>query len=160
LRARLLIVGDGEERTNLEEQSRSLGLDDLVCFVGSVPQAQVQNYLWAADVFLCVNELSNVGNPLLEAMIAGRCILTLDEGDTRDLIRDGETGVLLPPTGDPATIAGALATLAKDPDRRRRLGAAAHRLAQRSFWSWQERIDAEVEAVTGLVAGTHPRVQT
>ena len=160
LRARLLIVGDGEERTNLEEQSRSLGLDGLVSFVGSVPQAEVQNYLWAADVFLCVNELSNVGNPLLEAMIAGRCILTLDEGDTRDLIRDGETGILLPPEGEPTAIASALAALAKDPERRRRLGNAALRLAQRSFWSWQQRIDAEIEAVAGLVAETHPRVPT
>jgi glycosyltransferase involved in cell wall biosynthesis len=160
LRARLLIVGDGEERTNLEEQSRSLGLADLVCFVGSVPQAEVQNYLWAGDVFLCVNELSNVGNPLLEAMIAGRCILTLDEGDTRDLIRDGETGILLPPATEPEAIANALTALAKDPERRRRLGKAAQRLAQRSFWSWQQRIDAEIEAVAGLVAETHPRVPT
>ncbi len=106
--ARLLIVGDGEERTNLEEQVRDLGLQDLVTFVGPVPQPEVQRYLWAADVFLSTNELSNVGNPLLEAMIAGRCVLTLDEGDTRDLIRDGETGVLLH-SGEPQVIADALA---------------------------------------------------
>ena len=154
--ARLLIVGDGEERLNLERQARELRLEDRVTFIGPVPQAEVQRYLAAADVFLSVNELSNVGNPLLEAMFAGRCILTLDEGDTRDLIRDGETGVLLPASGEPAEIAAALARLAGDPQRRQKLGTAAHRLAERSFWTWDQRLDAEVEAVEALVTDPLP----
>jgi len=154
--ARLLVVGDGEERLNLQRQAHELQLEDRVTFVGPVPQAEVQRYLSAADVFLSVNELSNVGNPLLEAMFAGRCILTLDEGDTRDLIRDGETGVLLPASGEPAEIASALAGLASDPQRRHKLGAAAHRLAERSFWTWDQRLDAEVEAVEALVTDGLP----
>jgi glycosyltransferase involved in cell wall biosynthesis len=101
-------------------------------------------------VFLSLNELSNVGNPLLEAMLAGRCILTLDEGDTRDLIRDGETGVLLP-AGEPGAIASALAGLASDPERRRRLAAGALSFAEANFWSWEQRLDAEVDAVEALV---------
>jgi glycosyltransferase involved in cell wall biosynthesis len=109
----------------------------------------VQHYLWAADVFLSTNELSNVGNPLLEAMVTGRCVVTLDEGDTRDLIRDGETGVLLS-SGEPQVIADAVAQLSRDPDRRRRLGATARRVAERSFWSWDQRLDAEVDAVEEL----------
>ncbi|HEX5370429.1 MAG TPA: glycosyltransferase family 4 protein [Dehalococcoidia bacterium] len=154
--ARLLIVGDGEERTNLQEQTRNLGLQDRVTFVGAVPQADVQNYLWASDVFLSVNELSNVGNPLLEAMIAGRCVLTLDEGDTRDLVRDGETGILLQ-SGEPENIARSLETLARDATLRRRLGLAAQRLADRSFWSWEQRMDAEVDAVEALIEASTPR---
>jgi glycosyltransferase involved in cell wall biosynthesis len=154
--ARLLVVGDGEERQNLQRQAHDLGLDGRVTFVGAVPQPEVARYLGAADVFLSVNELSNVGNPLLEAMTAGRCVLTLDEGDTRDLIRDGETGLLLPGTGDPGVIATALAELAADPDRRKRLGAAAQRVAERSFWTWDQRLDAEVEAVQALVTGRLP----
>jgi glycosyltransferase involved in cell wall biosynthesis len=154
--ARLLIVGDGEERTNLEAQVRELKLGDSVTFVGPVPQSDVQRYLAAADVFLSVNELSNVGNPLLEAMFTGCCILTLDEGDTHDLIRDGETGILLPATGDPTEIATALARLASDPVRRHKLGSAAHHLAERAFWTWDQRLDAEVEAVEALVTGRLP----
>lgn len=156
IEARLIVVGDGEERANLEDQARALGLGpDVVTFVGAVPQAEVQRYLWAADIFVCVNELSNVGNPLLEAMVAGRCVLTLDEGDTRDLIRDGETGVLLQ-SGEPGVIAAALAALAQDPVKRRRLGQAARRVAERAFWSWEQRLDAEVDAVEALIAGSMP----
>ncbi|MPZ50524.1 MAG: glycosyltransferase [Dehalococcoidia bacterium] len=153
LHPRLLVVGDGEERASLEAQAAALNLGDSVTFVGAVPQPEVQSYLWAADVFLSLNELSNVGNPLLEAMLSGRCVLTLDEGDTRDLIRKGETGILLP-TGDPAAIADALAKLAADPADRERLSAAALQFAQASFWSWEQRLDAEVEAVEALVQTT------
>jgi glycosyltransferase involved in cell wall biosynthesis len=149
--ATLLVVGDGEERGNLERQAVELGVADRVRFTGGVPQAEVQRYLWAADVFLSVNELSNVGNPLLEAMLVGRCIVTLDEGDTRSLVRDGETGVLLA-SGEPGAIAAALASLRADPSRRQRLAEGALALAKATFWSWEQRIDAEVAAVEGLVA--------
>jgi glycosyltransferase involved in cell wall biosynthesis len=149
--ARLLVVGDGEERENLRHQASAIGLGDAVRFTGAVAQPDVVRHLWATDVFLSVNELSNVGNPLLEAMLAGRCILTLDEGDTRDLVRDGETGILLPAASDPGVIAAALATLAGNPARRERLGSGALAFAQRHFWSWQERIDAEVDALESLV---------
>ena len=155
IEASLLIVGDGEERANLEAQARGLGVQGHVTFVGAVAQPEVRRYLWAADVFLSVNELSNVGNPLLEAMLAGRCILTLDEGDTRDLIRDGETGVLLS-TGDPAAIADALATLVRDPERRKRLAQGALEMARSSFWSWEQRLDAEIDAVAALVGRAEP----
>jgi glycosyltransferase involved in cell wall biosynthesis len=155
LNARLLVVGDGEERQNLEAQARDLGVSDRVRFVGGVPQPEVQRYLWAADVFLSVNELSNVGNPLLEAMMTRRCILTLDEGDTRDLIEDGVTGVLLP-TGEPAAIADALVTLAGDPALRERLADGALDYARQHFWSWDQRLDAEVDAIEALVGRPEP----
>ena len=147
----LVVVGDGDERTNLEEQARGLNLGAAVRFVGAVPQEEVGRYLATADVFLSLNELSNVGNPLLEAMLSGRCILTLDEGDTGAVIEDDVTGVLLR-TGAPGLITAALAGLAADPARRERLAAAARAFAERHFWSWRERIDAEVDAVEALVS--------
>jgi glycosyltransferase involved in cell wall biosynthesis len=153
--ARLIVVGDGEERAGLEAQAQRLGLAASVTFAGAVPQPDVQRYLWTADVFLSVNELSNVGNPLLEAMTAGRCILTIDEGDTRDVVRNGETGILLP-AGEPAAIAAALKTLARDAELRRRLGGSARAFAEGNFWSWEERLEAEIDAVEGLVRDPAP----
>ncbi len=124
-------------------------------FTGGVPQPDVLRYLWAADVFLSVNELSNLGNPLLEAMSAARCILTLDEGDTRDLVRDGLTGRLLPPGSEAAAIATALRELAADQSSRRVLGDGAGEYARANFWSWDRRMEAELTEVEALV--TEPR---
>jgi glycosyltransferase involved in cell wall biosynthesis len=148
--ALLLIVGDGEERTNLEALASDLRLGDAVRFVGAVPQRDVARYMWAADLFLSLNELSNVGNPLLEAMACGKAIVTLDVGDTRDLIRDGKTGRLLS-AGDDEAVATAVIDLARDPSRRRRLEEGAREYAREHFWTWEERMSAEIDEVERLV---------
>lgn len=148
--AQLLVVGDGEERANLEQQAGELGIRDHVRFAGAVPQEDVARYMHAADAFLALADLSNVGNPLLEAMCCGLPIVAVDAGDTGALIRDGETGRLLP-SGDANTVAGAIIDLAKDASRRCALGAGARREAKASFWTWEERLQAELEEVERLV---------
>jgi glycosyltransferase involved in cell wall biosynthesis len=148
--ALLLIAGDGEERANLEALARDLSLSESVRFVGAVPQQDVARYMWAADLFLSLNDLSNVGNPLLEAMACGKTIVTLDTGDTGDLIRDGETGRLLS-SGDDEAVATAVVDLARDPARRQRLEEGAREYAHKHFWTWEERMTAEIEEVERLV---------
>ncbi|MEX0750115.1 MAG: glycosyltransferase family 4 protein, partial [Dehalococcoidia bacterium] len=81
--ATLLVVGDGEERPRLEALARELRVADAVRFAGAVPQRDVVRYMHASDVFLATADLSNVGNPLLEAMACGMCIVAVDAGDTR-----------------------------------------------------------------------------
>jgi glycosyltransferase involved in cell wall biosynthesis len=147
---RLLVVGDGHEREALERLADQRGVTELVQFVGPVPQEAVAGYMHAADVFLAVADLSNVGNPLLEAMACGLAIVAVDAGATRDLIVDGETGCLVP-TGDPALIAEAVATLARHDATRMRVAAGGRRFAEERFWTWKARMDAEVSEVEQLV---------
>jgi glycosyltransferase involved in cell wall biosynthesis len=149
--ALLLIAGDGDERANLEEMARRLGLADSVRFLGALPQEEIVNLLRAADIFVSVNDLSNAGNPLMEAAASAKAIVTLDNGSTGRLVQDGVTGRLLEPDDDEA-LAGALIGLIEDGRERRRLGEAAHAFAAASFWSWDQRMSAEVQAVSELVA--------
>jgi glycosyltransferase involved in cell wall biosynthesis len=153
--AMLVIVGDGEERQNLERQARELGVQDAIRFEGAVPQEDVAGYMQSADVFLALADLSNVGNPLLEAMACGRPIVTVDAGDTGDLIRDGETGRLLN-SGQPPAIANATVQLADDEALRCRLAAGARRTAEEEFWTWDERMNAERTAVEELANRRQP----
>ena len=154
--ALLLIVGDGEERTNLERQAQRLGVSGHVLFVGGVPQEDVLGYMHAADLFLALADLTNVGNPLLEAMTCGLPIAAVDGGDTRDLIQDGETGRLLP-SGDPEAVARAIVSLAEDAAGRVRLGKGARRYAEEHFWTWEARLEAELEEVERLVGDSSQR---
>lgn len=149
--ALLLVLGDGEERAGLQALARHLSLGDAVRFLGAVPHGEVARYMRAADLFLSLNDLSNAGNPLLEAMACGKAIVTLDTGDTRDLIRDGETGRLLS-SGDAEAVATAVVELARDPSLRRRLEEGAREYAQGHFWTWEERMAAEVAELERLVA--------
>ena len=148
--ALLLVVGDGEERANLEALARRHSLGEAVRFVGAVPQPEVARFMWAADLFLTLNDLSNVGNPLLEAMACGKAIVTLDTGDTSDLIRDGETGRLLS-SGDAEAVATAVVDLARDPPLRRLLEERAAEHARNHFWTWEQRMAAEIEEVERLL---------
>jgi len=145
----LVVVGDGEERVNLERQAAELGVAQRVRFTGAVPQERVREYMQAADVLLALADLSNVGNPLLEAMCCGLASVAVDAGDTKELIDDGETGRLLP-SGDGTTVAKAIIELARNVASRDRLAAAARRYAEQHFWTWDDRLRAEVDEVERL----------
>jgi len=148
--ARLVIVGDGDKRNFLENKAVQLGVSEFVVFAGSVSQDQVYKYIMASDVFLSLYDLSNVGNPLLEAMTLGKCIVTLDVGDTKKLIINRENGILLtyetlPSLGD------ILIEIAENATLRMRLGAAAAAYARKHFYSWEERLKIEYMEVEALI---------
>ena len=146
----LVIVGDGASRTELEMLASSLGVAGRVLFTGSVAHDAVYDYMMAADVFLSLYDLSNVGNPLLEAMTLGKCVITLDVGDTRSLIHDRENGILLTMETLP-TLGAIMLELAERPALRQQLGAAAAEYAQENFYTWQKRMDLEFQAVCALL---------
>lgn len=156
--ALLLVVGDGEERARLEALARALGVAASVRFAGAVPQRDVVRAMHAADAFLAVADLSNVGNPLLEAMACGMCAVAVDAGDTRELIIDGRTGRLVDNAQRSGLVkpleerlADLLVQLAADAPQRARLAQGAAAYARDHFWTWDERMAAEIEAVSALV---------
>ncbi|HYM16383.1 MAG TPA: glycosyltransferase family 4 protein [Dehalococcoidia bacterium] len=155
--ALLVVVGDGEERARLEALARELRVADAMRFVGAVSQPDVRRYMHAADCFLAVADLSNVGNPLLEAMACGMCIVAVDAGDTRRLIADERTGRLVDSSQRSGFVkpleerlADLLVALAADPAQRARLAAAARAHASEHFWTWDQRLAAEIDAVTAI----------
>lgn len=150
---RLIIVGDGEkeEREYLEALTQKLSVEDFVEFVGKIPHKSVVEYLNIADIFVSTYDLSNVGNPLLEAMSCEKCIVTLNNGTTGELIKNGETGMLLE-VDEADRLSEVIVTLVKNPDLRRELGQKARKYALTNFWTWEERMATEVKEVTRLAA--------
>jgi glycosyltransferase involved in cell wall biosynthesis len=156
--AQLLVVGDGEERGRLRALARALGVETNVRFAGAVPQRDVARFMHAADVFLAVADLSNVGNPLLEAMSCGMCVVAVDAGDTAQLIIDGRTGRLVDSTQRSGFVrpleerlGDLLVQLAGDPEQRARLARGAAAYASEHFWTWEQRLAAEIAAVEAIV---------
>jgi glycosyltransferase involved in cell wall biosynthesis len=162
-RALLLVAGDGEERARLEALARALGVGNAVRFTGALPQPEVARCMHAADVFLAVADLSNVGNPLLEAMACGMCVVAVDAGDTRDLVIDGRTGRLVDTSQRSGFVkpleerlAELIVALAGDQQQRERLRAGAAAYARERFWTWDQRMAAELDAVQALVQAPAP----
>lgn len=143
LNGRLVIVGDGDAKLELIKRTETYGISERVLFTGSVEHDKVYDYMMSCDVFISLYDISNVGNPLLEAMTLGKCIVTLDVGDTSSVIKDRENGILL--TMDKLDSLGdILVELAHNPDLRQRLGNAAADFAKEHFWSWEDRMNTEL----------------
>lgn len=146
---KLVIVGDGSSRQALEELCSELGIQDRVVFAGSQLQKDVYKYMLSADIFLSLYDISNVGNPLLEAMALGKPIITLDVGDTGLVINNGKNGILVSPD-EIAEIPLIIQNLLSNGDKMHELGNSAKTYALENFYTWRTRMDMEYAEVMKL----------
>jgi glycosyltransferase involved in cell wall biosynthesis len=128
--AALVLVGDGSERASLERLSRSVGVADRVVWAGWSDEPR--GHLASFDVFALPSRFEGFPLAVLEALLARRAVVAADVGSIPEVIRDGETGLLVPPD-DPAALASAIRHLLADADRRRRLGEAGRQLVLERF---------------------------
>ncbi len=120
-RLRVLCAGDGSLRAPLIARAASLGLGEVVRFLG--PLADVAPMLAAADALVMPSHHEGLGVAALEAMAAGLPVVASRVGGLPDAVVHEETGLLVPP-GDAPALAAAIARLAADPILARRLGDA------------------------------------
>lgn len=128
---RLLIVGEGPMRENIEPRIAELGLSDRVRLVGQ--QDKPEDWLRALDIF-CLPSYANEGVPqaVLQAMFTGLPIVTTPVGAILEAVSDDETALVVPPQ-DSRALAAALARLTDDAEFAKTLGAAARARAAECF---------------------------
>jgi glycosyltransferase involved in cell wall biosynthesis len=148
--SKLIILGDGSEKENLISLSKELNVSDSVVFLGAVEQEDVKKYLIASDVFLSFYDLSNVGNPLMEAMMCGKAIITLNNGDTGELIENDKNGILIE-TDKIEIIPEKMNLLIENSDFREKISKGAFETASTQFWTWDERITHEINIIDKLL---------
>lgn len=148
--AYLVIAGDGDLREELERQAMALGVATHVRFLGFVPHHRVLELHNAADLFLSLQDLTNLGNQMMEALHSGTCVVAYDVGGTAQVMEDGVTGRLLGER-ELDRVGEVVAELLIDNDRRKALGLGAHEFAKRNIWTWEERINIELQEVKRLV---------
>jgi glycosyltransferase involved in cell wall biosynthesis len=128
--ALFLLAGDGPSRRQLEARVADLGLSKRVVFLGQ--RSDIRELLMACDVFVLPSLYEGSSLAVLEAMASGRAIVATGIPGTDELIEDGVSGLLVPPTDD-AALAGAIRRLLDDDELRRRLGAKARAHAEVEF---------------------------
>jgi N-acetyl-alpha-D-glucosaminyl L-malate synthase BshA len=130
LPARLMLIGDGPDRSSAEYLALRLGVADRCHFLGK--QDNVNELLPLADLMLMPSEMESFGLAALEAMACGVPTIATRVGGVPELIDDGSNGLLFP-VGDTDAMAAAAVALLNDPTRREAMAAAARRTAQDRF---------------------------
>jgi N-acetyl-alpha-D-glucosaminyl L-malate synthase BshA len=120
--AALVLVGDGPERPAVEALARELGLSDYVRCLGSL--TQFADLLARADLFLLPSETESFGLAALEALACSVPVVASAVGGLSEVVRDGATGLLVPPS-DPSALAAAVLSLLEDEPRRLAMAQAA-----------------------------------
>ncbi|MGA2179831.1 MAG: glycosyltransferase [Verrucomicrobiota bacterium] len=131
-RARLLLVGDGRLRTQLEDHARTLGLADKVVFTGLVPPGAVPRYVGIMDCLAHLSAREALSRALPQALAAGKPVVAYDFDGADEVCLEGETGFLVH-TGDTATVAQRLLQLANDAPLRERLGRRGRQFVRENF---------------------------
>lgn len=145
----LVFAGEGPLRAELELQAKSLGLNGRTHFLGFTNQSNLPAVYRGSDLLIFPSEYEPFGVVVNEAMLC-RCPAIVSDrvGAGRDLISTGQNGHVFP-CGEVEVLAGLLREVLSDPDRLRRMGAAARRRIE--TWSPRENIEALIEAIERAV---------
>ena len=136
-RLRLLIVGEGESRTECLEMMKQYNMDHLAWFTGE--RNDIPELMAAMDIFVLPSLGEGISNTILEAMSSGLPVVATKVGGNLELVQEGETGYLVPPS-DPEAMAQALFNYVTNPELRNNHSQAAREFIDRSF-----SIDAMVQ---------------
>jgi glycosyltransferase involved in cell wall biosynthesis len=129
-RVQLFIVGDGSQREQLEQHARARGIQAACHLLGH--RADIARLHHAFDVYVQSSDYEGTPNTVLEAMALETPIVTTSAGGTRDVVRDGVDGLIVP-CGDAAAIARAIERTLGDPGCARARVAAARRRVEREL---------------------------
>jgi glycosyltransferase involved in cell wall biosynthesis len=132
-----VFAGDGKERSRLQQESVSRGLEACTLFTGARPKSDMKHLMGAADI--CVATLQNIKlfrttypNKVFDYMAAGRPTVLGIDGVIREVIEAAQGGIFVPP-GDPNALAAAVLRLIASPGTRLAQGAAARQFVIRHF---------------------------
>ncbi len=129
---RLVIVGDGPLRQELDLQVERQGLNDRVIFTGNITKQKVSNLLFQSDLFILNSSYEGLPHVALEAMLAGVPVIATDVGGTGEAVIDGKTGCLIP-FGELGELEKAVVSTLDNQSRREQLVEQALEYCQKTF---------------------------
>jgi glycosyltransferase involved in cell wall biosynthesis len=139
---RLLIVGDGPLRDELQDLAGQMGLSESVIFAGF--RSDVPRVMWAIDVGVLCSHREGLSTVLLEYMAARKPVVATDVGGNAEVVVDGVTGLLVP-AGEVQPLAAALTDVLVHPQRAEAMGEAGRERADAVFSA--ETIVRRIEAL-------------
>jgi glycosyltransferase involved in cell wall biosynthesis len=151
---RLRIAGSGPLEATLGDEIARRELRELVQLTGALSPDELPAFFAGIDVFAMPSHREGYGVAALEASASGKPVVATNVGGIPEVVRDGATGLLVPPH-DPAALAAALGRLAADPALRRRMGEAGKQFACERH-ERREAVSAMIACYRRLLEGAAP----
>jgi len=148
--ARLLFVGDGALRGEIENQIRALGLDGKVVFTGLIPPGDVARYVGIMDCVAHLSYREALSRALPQALAAGKPIIAYDFDGADEICHENETGFIVR-TGDADAAAEKLLLLARSPGLRSKFGLNGKNFVRENF-SIEKMVDDQYTVYRKLAA--------
>jgi glycosyltransferase involved in cell wall biosynthesis len=148
--ARLLFVGDGSLRPQIEQQIHSLGLDGKVILTGLVPPGEVAKYVGIMDCLAHLSYREALSRALPQALAAGKPVVAYDFDGADEVCLENQTGFVIR-TGDPDAAARRLLQLSQEPETCRRFGQAGAAFVRENF-AIEKMVDDQYHAYLKLAA--------
>lgn len=145
--AHLLIAGEGPQRAALEEDAKRRGLTDFVHLPGR--RADLRKWMQRANVFVLSSQWEGMPNVLLEAMASGCPCVSTDVEGVRDIMADGEYG-LIASAGDIVGLGDRMTRILEDPVLAAALSSAAQALVSQEF-TWDQTCEKYASLYAGLI---------
>lgn len=139
----LVVIGEGPEQERLEALAKRLGVSERVYFAGSRSKAETYGLMAACDFFVLNSIHEGLPHAVLEAMALGLPVAATAVGGIPEVVKDGETGILVPPEGD--GLIKALRRLVEDPEGRKAMAHAGRDWVRQQFS--MEKMVQETEGV-------------
>jgi len=127
---KVLFVGDGPSRPNLESLTKQYGLEKQIIFLGD--RSDVPDLLNVMDIFILTSFSEGLSNSIMEAMAAGLPVVATNVGGNPELVIHNETGFLFP-SQDASILAQQIIELTNDPEKRHRMGLAGRKRMEEFF---------------------------
>jgi glycosyltransferase involved in cell wall biosynthesis len=133
---RIVLLGDGKEKANLQKQAEDLSLTNLL-FLPPVPKTEMAFALAGADACIAILKpldayKTTYPNKVFDYMAAGKPVVLAIDGVIREVVESAGCGIYVPP-GDAKSMADAIHSLAKDRERSRRMGLAGRKFLEEKF---------------------------
>jgi phosphatidyl-myo-inositol dimannoside synthase len=142
---RYAVVGVGPDEQRLRKLATELGIEDRVIFTGALSDEEIAEAYATATIYAGLSRVEDVifaegfGISFLEASASGLPSIAGDSGGVRSAVRDGVSGIIVPPT-DVNAVANATRMLLDNPEERLAMGAAARRLVE-TYYNWDRVAD-------------------
>jgi len=136
---RLTLAGSGDMTGELRRRINDLGLSAAVEFPGFIDRKQLISFLSSHHILVMPSRMESFGVAALEASACARPVIATDVGGIPEVVRDGETGVFVPPENIEA-LAAAIVRLAGDRDTMTRLGLAGYEFVKEKY-RWERNLD-------------------